>query len=176
MGEKFAESRGFWLVVGVVLGCIGAALLPHASLHAISSDRNQDFVLSTGYLDDETEGVFILNPLTGDIKGTAINPFGKFNSMFEANAKRDLGSQKNSRFMMVTGRADLQRQGGNIVPANNVLYVADASTGQVAAYGIPWSSALNKRGEAIVQQLVLLDVFVFDNNVVRGAAGGKGKK
>ncbi|MBL9125638.1 MAG: hypothetical protein JNG90_18510, partial [Planctomycetaceae bacterium] len=86
------------------------------------------------------------------------------------NILQDLGVDpaKNPRFLMVTGVADLRRIGGsNVQPSASVVYVAELTTGRVAAYAVPWNPALHKQGAAFQAQLVPLDVTQFRTAVVR---------
>jgi hypothetical protein len=46
---------------------------------------------------------------------------------------------------MVAGQADFRQFSGNERIADGVTYVAEESSGQVVAYGIPWNSQLRAR-------------------------------
>jgi hypothetical protein len=48
---------------------------------------------------------------------------------------------KDPRYLMVTGQLNFRASGGNIRPAQCVVYVADANTGNFVAYGLPWDRA-----------------------------------
>jgi len=52
---------------------------------------------------------------------------------------------------MVTGEANFS---GNPRPGNCIVYIVDASTGNYAAYGVPWNRQMETTGRA--QQGLLL--------------------
>ena len=59
-------------------------------------------------------------------------------------------------FLMVTGAATMPRGTGSQRPGNCVVYVADANSGAVAAYYIPWNRGLETTGRPQAGPLVLL--------------------
>jgi len=76
---------------------------------------------------------------------------------------------------MVTGVADLRRGGGTrLQPSRAVVYVAEVTSGLVAAYAVPWSPGLHAAGQTLHQPLVLLAVTQF--RATAGAAGGPAMK
>ena len=78
---------------------------------------------------------------------------------------------KNPRYMMVTGYADLVRtSGAQIAPSRCILYVAEITSGKVAAYGVRWSPASHARSQPYQAPFVLLDMFPMRTPV---AAGGR---
>ena len=60
---------------------------------------------------------------------------------FRANVVADLGVEqgKAPQYLMVTGAANFRTMGGNILPAESVVYVADANTGRYVGYWLPWN-------------------------------------
>ena len=121
-------------------------------LHGVATDRYENFAIATGPLDGEVEAVYFLDFLTGDLKAAVLNiNNGKFNAFFSYNILQDLGvdAAKNPRYLMVTGVADLRRIGGsNVQPSASVVYVAELTTGRIAAYAVPWNPTLHKQGAA----------------------------
>ncbi|MEX0612985.1 MAG: hypothetical protein WD229_12770, partial [Pirellulales bacterium] len=90
------------------------------------------------------------------------------NSFFTRNIAADFGGAgRNSGFLMVTGGANMPRGTANFQFAQSVVYVAEASTGQVAAYTIPWNSALQAAGRTQYGEFQLLDVQPFRTAFVR---------
>jgi hypothetical protein len=148
-------------------------LWPHTPLHAVATDRLDTFAIATGPLDEDVEAVYFLDFLTGDLGALALGKqTGKFTARFSYNVLKDLGVDplKNPRFLMVTGVADLRRRGGpGLQPSRGVVYVAEVTTGRVAAYAVPWSPAMHAAGQTIMKPLLLLDVLQFRAG---GPAGG----
>jgi hypothetical protein len=154
-----------WLGVGVAAGVMLAGFWPNTPLHAVSTDRCDTFAMATGYLDDEIEAVYFLDFLTGDLRAAALSrQLGKFNAFFGYNVNVDLGVDpaKNPRFLMVTGAGDLRKIGGaRMAPSKSILYVAEITTGKVAAYYVPWSMAAHSANQPQKGTLMLLDVARF---------------
>jgi hypothetical protein len=76
---------------------------------------------------------------------------------------------KNPKFQIVTGAVDFPRGRGNTQLGRSVLYVAEATTGQVTVYGIPWNAAAAGSGNPQSGALVALDSKPFRANIVRDA-------
>jgi hypothetical protein len=95
---------------------------------------------------------------------------GKFTAFFTRNIAADfaLGTTKNPRFLMVTGLADLPR---GFVRQNihtlSVVYVAEATTGHVAAYAIPWNPSIQSARKPQWGEIIPLDKQNFRTAVVR---------
>ena len=68
---------------------------------------------------------------------------------------------------MVTGSANMPRGTNNFQFANSIVYVAEASTGQVAAYTIPWNSTFHASGKQQFGEFQPLDVQQFRTAFVR---------
>jgi hypothetical protein len=63
---------------------------------------------------------------------------------------------------MVTGMCALRRSGGNrLQPSNAMCYVAELTTGKVAAYSIPWSPSMYAAGQPQNQPMALVGVTRF---------------
>ncbi len=175
MLHSIQQRGGSWLAVGLLFGGLGGLLLglvwPTNEAHGVATDRYENFAIATGPLDGEVEAVYFLDFLTGDLKAAVLNiNNGKFTAFFNYNILQDLGvdAAKNPRYLMVTGVADLRRIGGsNVQPSASVVYVAELTTGRIAAYAVPWNPALHKQGAAFQAQLVPLDVAQFRNAAVR---------
>ena len=171
MSQTLLRRPQAWLAVGLVVGVIAGGLLPHAPLHATATDHTDNFAIATGLVDDELEALFILDFLTGSLKCAVLSTStGKFTSAFETSVMDDLGvkASQNPKFMMVTGQAGLRRQGGNLQPGNSVVYVAETSTGRVAAYAIPWTRGQANAVVPFKGVLYRLDVLQFRTAAVRG--------
>ena len=117
--------------------------------------------VATGPVDEDVEGFFVLDFLTGDLQCQVINSrVGKFGALFRANVRADLGvgQSKKPKFLMVTGLASFNRGAGAIRPGLSAIYVIDANTGKFAAYGVPWSRQLANTVRPQAGALRLLDV------------------
>ena len=143
-----------WLVAAAI-GLVGAVALsglwPHAPLYALATDRTETYGMATGPVDVEVEAVYLLDFLTGDLKAFILGQQGRtWTGYFHANVAADLeiDPQKNPKFMMVTGMVVLRRAGGTrLQPSNSVCYVAEVTTGKVAAYAIAWSPSMYKANQ-----------------------------
>ena len=148
---------GVGMVIGTIVG-ISTTATPIAStagfeidgkvLQAAAGDSSDKFAIATGKISDTAEGVFMLDGLTGDLQ--CLVPYtrtGAFGGLFKTNVFNDLKIQgtKTPRFIMVTGEANFS---GNGRPGNCIVYIVDASTGNYAAYGVPWNRQMETAGRA----------------------------
>ncbi len=175
------------LAVGAVLGglTIGAYVAGSGSsspilaenpfgpkfAHASATDRYENFAIATGQLDNDIEAVYFLDFLTGDLKAAALSlQTGKFNSFYEYNVLKDLevDATKNPRYLMVTGVVNLRRQGGQLQPSTSVVYVAELTSGKVAAYMTPYLKQTINSGKTYQGEMVALDVRQFRTTAIRG--------
>ena len=166
------RKKSVWfLTVGLILGLsVGVGMmagtifvmsrqsptlvLPEKPVFATGSHGASKFAMATGRVDQESEGVFMLDFLTGDLTCIVMYPrTGKFQAHFVANVVRDLGATaargKEPAYVMVTGETQF-RQALNV--AQCIVYVADANTGQYLAYGLPWvrnavNNGANQQGQ-----------------------------
>lgn len=174
MFDALKSSRTVWLAIGLIAGLILGGIWPDTPLHAVATDRNDTFAVATGPLDDEVEAIFFLDFLTGNLRAVVMNKLGAFNAFFDYNVLKDLevDPAKNPRFLMVTGVANLQRTGAAMQPGRSVVYVAEVTTGNVAAYAVPWNAAMRNRNIPIRQSLLPLDKTKFRATAGPAAVGG----
>ena len=140
------------LVVGVAIGAAltagwhGVSSMPRA--HAVATHGSDNFAIATGLVDDEIEALYFLDYLTGDLRGAIVNRRnGQFTGYFRYNVLQDFEAIGDPpRFLMVTGMANLPRGSGPTQIGKALIYVAEASSGQVAAYVMPFNSTLNASG------------------------------
>lgn len=166
--------RSTVLVVGVGLGLlIGLnlqGLWPHIPLHATATHGQDNFAIATGLVTDSVEAIYFLDFLTGDLKAAVLNPqLGKFNAMFRYNIARDfdVSGAENPRYMMVTGQTEIPRGRANYQFARSVVYIAEATSGQLAAYVIPWSQGSIAARKPQAGQFVPLDRLQFRTQFIR---------
>jgi hypothetical protein len=155
-----------WLGLGLLLGVAVAGFWPHTPLHAVATDRAETFAIATGQLDEQVEAVYFLDFLTGDLRGMALGKMGgKFNAFFgPQNVGADLGvdQSKNPRYLLATGFADLRRgAGAGPSPSRGVIYVAEITTGRIAAYSSPWQAGAFNAARMIKVPFALLDMKPF---------------
>jgi hypothetical protein len=162
MFHVLSGSRPVWLGIGLVGGLILCGLWPQAPLHAVATDRVDTFAMATGYVDEGVEAVYFLDFLTGDLSAVALSRQGRgFTAIYGypgAKLMADLGVDpaKKPQYMMVTGAAYTRRGAGGTQLSPSVVYVAEVTTGMVAAYGIPWSRAAYTSGRPVSGQLLPL--------------------
>lgn len=160
-----------WGVLGVLIGALLGSLCPHAPLHATATDRYDTFAIATGILDEGVEAVYFLDFLTGDLKAAVLsrNIPPRFNAFFQRNILNDLGIDptRNPRYLVVTGMNDLRRGGSRLRPSIGCCYIAEITSGRVAAYTIPWDANRHASGQGQTGTIVLLDVNQFRTAAVR---------
>src|SRR5487761_1117260 len=170
MRTRLQGHTGIGLASGIVIGLVIGMLWPQTPLHAVATDHVDNFALATGPLDDDTEALFYLDFISGELKATALSPIArKFFASYSANVVHDLGVDvgKNPKYLMVTGNSVFRRGGGQVQPGNAVVYVAELTSGKVAAYAVPWSQAYANAGRQFRSPLVLLDVYAMRTSLAR---------
>ncbi len=167
------KSRQAWLVLGIVLGLVVglnvAGIWPQIPVQATATHGQDGFAIATGPLSGDIEAVYVLDYLTGDLKGAVLNlQTGQFMTAYEYNVGKDLAGSgvKNPRYAMVTGVADLRR-GGLGQMGQSVVYVAEFSSGKLAAYGMPWTTGRENVLAAVKSPFVLLNIVKFRSVDVR---------
>lgn len=139
------------LAAGMWMAPRGTSLsLPPLEVGATASAAHDNFVIATGFVEDDIEGLFFLDFLTGDLKATVLNRRqAGFNAYYQYNITNDFaGAGKNPKYLMVTGVArNLGSGGGNVQLARSVLYVVEATSGQVVVYGLPYNRSRQSSGK-----------------------------
>lgn len=171
--REFFRTRpaclGWGIVLGLIIGLNLQGIWPSVPLHASATHGVEKFAIATGLVDARVEALYFLDYLTGDMRAAVINPkTGKFNAFFTRNIAADFGGAgRGTGYLMVTGTVDMPRGTAKFQYASSVVYVADASTGQVAAYTIPWNSAAHNAGTPQYGEFQPLDVRAFRTAFVR---------
>ncbi|MGE3406313.1 MAG: hypothetical protein AB7I37_05815 [Pirellulales bacterium] len=169
----FARARQnpvLWLIAGVVIGMVLSGSWPQAPLHATATAQGEKFAIATGPVDEESEGVFFLDYLTGNLKCAVVSPLtGTFLSVLETNILEDMqvDPTKSPRFLMVTGNNAYRRLAGAPQWALTTCYVAEVNSGKCIAYGVPWGRQRNQAISPIQGPLIKLDMFMFRDAVIR---------
>lgn len=151
MIQRFCNHSAL-LIVGMALGGFliagwhGATSMPTA--RAVATHGADNFAIATGLVDAQIEALFFLDYLTGDLRAAVVNRRNaRFTAFFQHNVLADfptIGEQP--KFLMVTGLAGLPRGAGPTQIGDSLVYVAEASSGQVAAYALPYNSTLQASG------------------------------
>lgn len=166
MRASVSENRSTWLVLGLMAGICVAYFWPHEPAYATNADRDSQFLMvtvpvgtSAAGISDPMDGVFILDFLTGQLKGAVLNrQSGKFTNLYFRDLAKDFNvdPQADPHYAMVTGYAQLAGQRG-LTFASGIVYVGELSSGQLAAYAFPWKEAPRPAPQVI--PLVPIDVF-----------------
>jgi len=134
---------GMGVLIGSRTATVTPAIFPEIPLQATATDSGETFAIATGYIADGVEGCFFLDFLSGDMQCWVINGrTGGQGGYFVQNVVGDLGvdgTRKNPRYLMVTGQATISGGSSAMKPADSLVYVADATTGNFAVYTIPWN-------------------------------------
>jgi hypothetical protein len=158
-------QRAAWVAAGLVAGLAVAYLCPHVPTYATNADRDSQFMMITVPvgnkavgIDDPVDGVFILDFVTGQLKGAVMNrQLMKFTSFYMRDLAADFGvKDEDPHYCIVSGYSQMPALQGATF-ASGVLFVGEMNSGKVAAYGFPW----NEAGAGQPMQLILIDSFPF---------------
>ena len=152
MLQKFCNHAAM-MVLGIFVGgliavCwLGVGEPQHVFATATHGEGN--FAIATGPADGDIEAFFFLDFLTGDLRAAVVNRrTAGFAAFFERNIQQDFGGvSKNPKYLMVTGVANIPRGRGNTQLGNSLIYIAEASSGKVCVYALPFDTTLNTRGQ-----------------------------
>lgn len=91
----YVLRRGWpvWLVLGLIAGVMIGQFWPNTPLHAVATDRVDNYAIATGPVDEDMEAVFFLDFLTGTLKAAVLSRDSrtpKFRAFYEANINADL--------------------------------------------------------------------------------------
>lgn len=145
MNQRFSQNKTVWLFTGIFVGLCIANIWPHEPAFAAATDRAEKFAILTvpvGTLEG-TEGIFILDFLTGRLSGAVLNPRnGLFTNRYLQNVAADFQIKPGSRpqYAVIAGRASIPNQGRRQM-AGGAIYVAEMTTGTIICYGFPYSSS-----------------------------------
>lgn len=158
------------IVIGLLVGLNLSGLWPQVPLHAVATHGQDNFAICTGPMDQDVEAIFVLDCLTGDLKAAVMNvQMRRFNTRYEYNVQRDLalGEIKNPQFRIVSGYANIRQNVAAGQVGNSVIYVAEMSSGQLVAYGVPWVSGRASGMMPVTTTLIPLDKWQFRTTAIR---------
>jgi hypothetical protein len=170
MTNEDNRKRMIWIGIGLLAGVAFSTVLPTTPTYAVATHGADNFALATGLLDNNIEGVFFLDGLTGDLKGAAINlSNGQFATFYQSNVLKDLmvDGAKQPKFLMVTGAAALRHGPSQVQPGLSVVYVIEVNSGILAAYGVPWNGGRPLVATQQFNPFILLNKTAFRNVAVR---------
>jgi hypothetical protein len=164
---------GLALAIGVAIGMVAGGdpatdlsnepTFQGMPVRALGASSGTTYALSTGPVDGESEAIYALDFLTGDLYAWVFYPrLGQFGAEYGPyNVTADLQSEagKTPSYVMVTGQSDVRGPGGQATFANSIVYVADSNTGRVGAYAIPWDR--NSYAQGAPQKATFLPLAVF---------------
>jgi len=192
MRRVLKQIGWLWLGAGLLLGIALSGRWPSTPLYGVSSDRSENAVMCTVPLDQDVEGLFYLDSLTGNLVGVVPSRAMKGNpqASWVRNVNQDLqayvatwnarlkatagkGADKaqmqlpqNPKYMMVSGAMDFPSR-AQYRPGRSLIYVGEANTGVVLCYVIPWNSAAHIANQLFSDALDLWSVNKFADVVVR---------
>jgi len=150
----------------------GPANLQEAVLHATASHGGTTVAVATGRVSEESEGIFILDYLTGNLQCWVFYPrYQRFGAKFETNITQVLPATKNAEYLLVTGDSQTTQSSGNARPAGCLVYVVDVKSGMFAAYTLPWNRSAEAAGE--LQKGLMVSVGYDQYRVPVGGASAK---
>lgn len=163
--SKLSAHPMLTLLFGIAVGATAVWLLPQQPLTAGTANSADMFSMVTVPVEGiaDTEAVFVLDHLTGIIRGGRLNNrTSKFTHQYVHSVADDfkLQGQKNPEYTIVSGSAQLAGQGPQ--PALGLLYIGEKSTGAVIAYGFEMPQG---RGSNQPQPLYKLDGFFFRERI-----------
>jgi len=189
------HSRWLWLAVGLLAGVVIGGFLPSTPLHAVATDRSENILMATGFVDEQIEAVFFLDSLTGLLRAAvpSLQRASEYQAMWEANVGADMlaaiktvntaaatlsGGKGNAarpviqppqtpRFVMVTGLMDLRQGSSRMRPSRCVVHVAEANTGIVMTYVLPWSIQMHNANQPLRMAMLLWAAQQFSTAVIR---------
>lgn len=93
MSYLWRPSWPIWLGLGLIVGLVGGRFWPDTPMHAVCTDRVDNFAIATGPVDEDSEAIFFLDFLTGTLKAAVLSKDTRtpqFRAKYEANITADL--------------------------------------------------------------------------------------
>lgn len=155
-------------VAGAMLGVGVFHFWPRETVKAAVANGNDKFTMVTVPLaaPGEAEAVFVLNHLTGVLRGAALNnTTGTFTHHYIRNVAADFqtaAATPEPKFAIVSASANL-RSSGTSQPANGVIYIGELSSGAVIAYS--FNLPRGNRPVPGPLEVVKMDFFTFAESV-----------
>ena len=156
MLKRLGSQSAVWLLLGVFVGLGIALVFQVQPSYATATDRNDEFAIATGPLtsDFSIEAVYMLDFKTGHLLGTAMSKqTGQFQAFYKRELTKDFGLKagQKPKFIMATGLLQVAKAR---VPIYHVLYVAEVTSGNLAAYYMPYRGDVSGATQAEELQLL----------------------
>lgn len=159
---------GWAVTAGMLIGQRSSATsagfpgLEELRLKAAASMGSDTFAIATGQIDEQVDGLFTLDFVTGDLQCFVMNSrtggvAGRF--AINVNDANIFGAKRGKKpsFLLVTGNfVSSSVAGGGTRPAASLCYVVDANSGEVAAFSFPWSRSITTSGGVQSTPMVLM--------------------
>jgi len=132
---------------------------------ATATQGQETVIMATGELEPGTEGVFVLDVVTGKFKGEVINRTSRrfFAHYKYDNVLKDLEAEtvKNPKFLMVTGLCGTVQGARGFKIGSSIIYIAEVNSGNVVAYALPWEAGAIGAARPLNYPLTPIDKFKF---------------
>jgi len=195
MVRLLRRNRWAWLGCGLLAGMVLGSLWPSIPLHGDTTDRSENIIMATGFVDEGIEAVFFLDSLTGLLRAAvpSLQRMQDYQAMWEANPGADMmnaiqlinaaaakatGAKgapprpaiqppQSPRFVMVTGWMDVRQGSSRMKPSRCLVHVAEANTGIVMSYLLPWSPQMHNSNQPLRMPMQLWAAQQFSTAVIR---------
>ena len=147
ISKSNTDRKGLFLLIGFVAGLGLASIWPHEPLAAATSDRNEKFVMITAPVGIGSEGVFVLDFLTGRLTGAVLarsRNTAMFTNYYYRSIAEDFqvrGSAPN--YAISAGLSDIPNAGSTQFAAS-AIFIAELNSGVVRSYAIPYQVSQRK--------------------------------
>ena len=164
-----SQHKIVWMLTGLVAGLGIAQFWPHEPVAAATADRDSKFGMVTCPVSfvDGSEGVFVIDYLTGELKGGMINArVGKFTNFYYRSLAADFNVDPKAEphYVMVSGRRGQNVGQGGLTISAGTIYVGELTSGKIVAYTFPYREL---RAPAPPVQMTPMDLFQFREPVIR---------
>jgi hypothetical protein len=123
-------------------------------LNATAASGSKHLSVATVPIDSGVEAIVVLDHVTLEMTGYIMNPYtGKFFAGYHAQLADEFGVKQGKvpEFTLIAGQANFRQFTGNSRPADGVIYVTEALSGKMIAYGIPWNATFNANPPAVAR-------------------------
>jgi len=132
--------------------------IPAEILRATATHGGANLAVATGPVSDDTDGIFFLDYITGDLQCWVYYPrVQQFGAKFRTNITQQLPAQKNAEYLLVVGQTRPAAGASNQRPGGCLVYVIDVKSGLFAAYTMPWTTGAEAAGQIQDGPLIVVD-------------------
>ena len=123
-------------------------------LNATAAHGSKHLSVATVPIDDGVEAIVVLDHVTLEMTGYIMNPYtGKFFAGYYAQLADKFGVKQGKvpEFTLIGGHVNFRQFTGNERPADGVIYVAEALSGKMIAFSMPWNAAFRSNPPAVAR-------------------------